>query len=132
MDSGYAGKHGYLGPHKRHKYHLKEFDDRPTQGPNKVFNFHHASLRNVVERLFGVVKARWHMLKGVPHYPREKQDNIIKAGFALHNYLKINEVTKPLHPLSPLLMQWLAASTNDSMDNMRMWITLELTNLGYR
>jgi len=88
VDSGYAGKHGYLGPHKRHKYHLKEFDDRPAQGPNEVFNFHHASLHNVVERLFGVVKARWHMLKGVPHYPREKQDNIIKAGFALHNYLK--------------------------------------------
>ena len=97
-----------------------------------MFNFHHASLRNVVERLFGVVKARWHMLKGVPHYPREKQDNIIKAGFALHNYLKINEVTQPLHPLSPLSMQWLAASANDSMDNVRMWITHGLTHLGYR
>ena len=53
MDSGYAGEHGYLGPHKRHMYHLKEFDDRPAQGPNEVFNFHHASLCNVVERLFG-------------------------------------------------------------------------------
>jgi len=85
-------------------YHLKEFADRPAQGPNEVFNFHHASLRNVVERLFGVVKARWRMLKGVPHYPRKKQDNIINASFALHNYLKINVVTQPLHPLSPLSM----------------------------
>ena len=72
------------------------------------------------------------MLKGVPHYPREKQDNIIKAGFALHNYLRKDEVTKPLHPLSPLSMQWLAVSANDSMDNVRMWITHGLTHLGYR
>ena len=111
---------------------MKEFDDRPAESPKEVFNFHHASLRNVVERLFGVVKARWHMLKGVPHYPRQKQDNIIKAGFALHNYLIKDEVMKPLHPLSPLSMQWLNASSNDSMDNVRMWITRGLTHLGYR
>ena len=57
---------------------MKEFDDRPAQGPNEVFNFHHASLRNVVERLFGVVKARWHMLKGVPHYPRESRITLLR------------------------------------------------------
>ena len=80
----------------------------------------------------GVVKARWHMLKEVPHYPREKQDNIIKAGFALHNYLKSLKVSKPLHPLSPLSMHWHAAHANDSMDNVWMWITHGPTNLGYR
>jgi hypothetical protein len=50
------------------------------------FNYHHSSLRNVVEREFGVLKSRWHILQGVPYYAREKHTKILIAYFALHNF----------------------------------------------
>jgi hypothetical protein len=45
------------------------------------------SLRNVVERAFGVLKSRWHVLRGLPFYERSMQVKIIIACVALHNYL---------------------------------------------
>jgi hypothetical protein len=44
-------------------------------------------MRNVIERTFGAVKAKWKMLKGMPHYPGTKQTQIIIALCALHNYV---------------------------------------------
>jgi hypothetical protein len=51
------------------------------------FNFHHSSLRNVVEWIFGLLKSRWHVLQGLPMYERSRQVKIVIACFALHNYL---------------------------------------------
>jgi hypothetical protein len=54
---------------------------------HEKFNFHHLSLRNVVEWAFGVLKSRWHVLRGLPLYKIRIQVKIIIACFALHNYL---------------------------------------------
>jgi hypothetical protein len=51
------------------------------------FNFHHSSLRNVVERAFILLKSRWHVLRELPMYERSRQVKIVIAYFALHNYL---------------------------------------------
>ena len=51
------------------------------------FNYIHAKLRNVIERRFGGLKERWHILKGVPYCKRKKQAMIIILCFALENYL---------------------------------------------
>jgi hypothetical protein len=51
------------------------------------FNFHHSSLRNIVEQAFRLLKSRWHVLRGLPIYERSKQVKIIIACFALHSYL---------------------------------------------
>ena len=85
MDSGYAQEQGYLGPHRMTRYWKKEFKRRGPERLEEVFNFHHSKLRNVVERSFGVAKNKWQMLKGVAHYPQDKQRQIIEACFALHN-----------------------------------------------
>ncbi|XP_066370294.1 uncharacterized protein [Miscanthus floridulus] len=71
VDSGYAGEAGYLGPYRNSRYHMREFERRRAENWEEIYNFHHSSLRNVIERSFGVLKARWQMMQGVPHYPRE-------------------------------------------------------------
>jgi hypothetical protein len=53
----------------------------------KTFNFHHSSLRNVVERDFELLKPSWHVLRGLLMYERSRQVKIVIACFALHNYL---------------------------------------------
>ncbi|XP_050207583.1 uncharacterized protein LOC126657005 [Mercurialis annua] len=56
--------------------------------PPEIFNHAHAKLRNVVERSFGILKARFPILKIMPSYPINVQRNIIIACVAVHNYLR--------------------------------------------
>ena len=73
VDSGYALRPGYLTSYPNKRYWVKEFQTRGTTDAQELFNRHHSKLRNVIERTFGAVKAKWHMLKGIPHYSRTKQ-----------------------------------------------------------
>jgi len=77
VDSGYTLCPGYLPPHPRNLCGDAE----------KVFNHHHSKLRTVIERIFGATKAKWQMLKCVPHYKGIKQSQIILALCVLHNYV---------------------------------------------
>ena len=89
VDSGYANKQGYLAPYKGNKYHLQEFRDGPEpQGKEEIFNYAHSSLRNVIERAFGVLKMKWRMLQKIPPYAPHKQSKIIVACMALHNFMR--------------------------------------------
>ncbi|KAK2634393.1 hypothetical protein Ddye_029185 [Dipteronia dyeriana] len=45
-------------------------------------------LRNVIERAFGVLKARFPILKRMAPYPYGMQRNIVMACMALHNFLR--------------------------------------------
>jgi hypothetical protein len=56
----------------------------------EMFNFAHLSLRNVIERAFGVMKMKWRILLDIPCYPAETQTHIIYACMALHNFIRIN------------------------------------------
>src|SRR5438105_10804610 len=61
VDSGYPNRIGYLAPFKGTTYHIPEFRQRrgrPPQGKHEIFNFVHSSLRNVIERAFGVLKQK--------------------------------------------------------------------------
>jgi hypothetical protein len=53
-----------------------------------VFNHLHLSLRNIIERTFGVLKEKWRILKHLPSYPMKKQANIILACMVLHNFIR--------------------------------------------
>ncbi|KAL5546858.1 hypothetical protein UlMin_006545 [Ulmus minor] len=66
--------------------------DRRRQGGdprNERFNYRHASLRNVVERTFGLWKNRFRILSGIPRYGVRKQRDIIIACAVLHNFIKM-------------------------------------------
>ena len=89
MDSGFPNRIGYLAPFKGSTYHIPEFHNHsgPPQGKYEVFNFLHSSLRNVIERSFGVLKEKWRILKGIPSFSTRTQKHIIIACLALHNFI---------------------------------------------
>ncbi|KAL5846148.1 hypothetical protein ACOSQ3_009672 [Xanthoceras sorbifolium] len=80
---------GYLAPYKGEQYHLPEFrmSGQPT-GSREMFNYIHSSLKSVIERCFGVWKARWRILQNMPNYKFDKQVAIVTASMALHNFIR--------------------------------------------
>ena len=51
----------------------------------------HLSVRNVIERTFGVLKARFHILKDIPNYPLRRQMLIPHACCALYNFVRMED-----------------------------------------
>jgi hypothetical protein len=89
VDSGYPNRKGYLAPYKGQKYHITEFQNAGQPiGLNELFNHDHSSLRNVIERSFGVLKMKWRILLKMPSYSMEKQLNIIITCMTLHNFIR--------------------------------------------
>lgn len=58
------------------------------RGKKELFNYLHSSLRNVIERAFGVLKMKWRILLDLPSYPMPKQSQIIMACMAIHNFIR--------------------------------------------
>jgi Transposase DDE domain. len=90
-DAGYGSKsHVVLVPYQKTRYHLKEWAKSmlKPQTPRELFNLRHASLRNVVERVFGVLKSRFVILQRPPkQYPVRTQVKLVYALTAIHNFL---------------------------------------------
>ena len=53
-----------------------------------LFNYRHSSLSIVIERCFGVLKARFPILKLMPNYPLKRQRQIPIACCVLHNFIR--------------------------------------------
>ena len=90
---------GLITPYRSTRYHLKEFSSRnPPQTPQELFNHHHSSLRNVVERAFGVLKKRFPIIASgtEPTYGIKTQNRIIIACCILHNYLMMTDPEEEL------------------------------------
>ena len=91
-DAGYSLSLQLLTPYRGIRYHLKEwmFGDRAPQNKEELFNLRHSSLRNVVERTFGVVQKRFPILKNMPAFSLEFQSDLALCCFALHNFIVLN------------------------------------------
>ncbi|XP_057790865.1 uncharacterized protein LOC131007974 [Salvia miltiorrhiza] len=97
-DNGYANCEGFLAPYKGVRYHLKEWGPmaaRP-QNPKELFNLRHAKARNAIERVFGVMKMRWGILRSASYYPIKIQIRLIMACFVLHNFIRGEMVVDPI------------------------------------
>jgi hypothetical protein len=91
-DAGYGLTPNFLTPYRGVRYHLKEFaqgTQRP-QNAKEIFNLRHASLRNAIERIFGVLKKRFPILKKQCEYKLGTQVKLVKALCCLHNFIRIN------------------------------------------
>lgn len=90
MDSGYSNTPGYLVPYKGEQYHLSQYTGRGRRpiGRKELFNYYHSSLRNVIERCFGILKAKFPILKLMPPYSLRRQRQIVIAACTLHNFIK--------------------------------------------
>jgi len=89
-DAGYANTKHYLTPYRGVRYHLREqalANLRPAT-KEELFNLRHSSLRNVVERIFGVLKRRFRWLNLAPEYSLDVQIRIVFVLTALHNFIR--------------------------------------------
>lgn len=96
VDSGYANTPRFIAPYRGDRYHIGSFrgSNRRYNSAKDLFNHLHAQLRNVVERTFGVLKARFPILSrkgGIP-YPYKTQVKIVMACCIIHNFIrKVNQ-----------------------------------------
>ncbi|KAF0738541.1 hypothetical protein Ae201684_005653 [Aphanomyces euteiches] len=91
-DCGFGLTLKALTPYRGTRYHLKEFArgaQRP-QSKEELFNLRHAKLRNVVERIFGVLKKRFLVLNSPVEYDYGLQVDLVLALCAIHNFIRIN------------------------------------------
>lgn len=54
----------------------------------ELFNLRHAQARNVIERIFGLVKRRFRVLTTTPEYDQHTQAKIVLAACCLHNVIR--------------------------------------------
>ena len=59
------------------------------QNSKELYNLRHASLRNAIERIFGVLKRRFKILTQQIEYPFEVQVRLVKALCCLHNIIRV-------------------------------------------
>jgi hypothetical protein len=80
-------------PYRGVRYHLKEWKHSNAKPQNKeeLFNLRHASLRNVVERAFGIVKKRFSVLQNMGSFDLQIQNQIVYCCCMIHNYIRRNQ-----------------------------------------
>lgn len=59
----------------------------------ELYNLRHAEARNVVERIFGVIKKRWAILTNPPQLDIELQARILPGLAAIHNLIMKHDPT---------------------------------------
>ena len=89
MDCGVPNRRQFLAPFRGVRYHLQDFAGQGRDPENEVelFNFRHSSLKNVIERIFGVFKSRFTIFKFASPFPYRTQADLVLACVGLHNFL---------------------------------------------
>ncbi|XP_020424557.1 uncharacterized protein LOC18770058 [Prunus persica] len=54
----------------------------------ELFSLRHESLRNVIEKIFGIFKSRFTIFKSAPPFPYRTQTELVLACAGLHNFLR--------------------------------------------
>lgn len=94
-DAGYTNGDGFLTPYRGQRYHLNDWSHPPTT-PKELYNMKHSSARNVIERCFGLIKARWAILRDNCYHPIESMPRIIIACCLIHNFIRTEMSQDPL------------------------------------
>jgi hypothetical protein len=90
-DAGYGNSEFVMAPYRGVRYHLKEVKqaDQKPENAKELFNLRHSSLRNVIERIFGVLKRQWQILGGKGcEYSIDTQVDLFCALIGLYNFGK--------------------------------------------
>ncbi|CAI0388501.1 unnamed protein product [Linum tenue] len=87
-DAGYANSPGFLTPYRGQRYHLKEWGVNPPETAEEFYNMKHSSARNVIERIFGILKMRWAILRDSSWFAPREVARIVVACCIIHNFIK--------------------------------------------
>nr|KAJ0186063.1 hypothetical protein LSAT_V11C900484660 [Lactuca sativa] len=85
-DAAYTHTRGFMAPYRNVRYWLGDFHRRRALTNKEKFNHSHAKLRNVVERAFGLLKARFPILKRMAPFPLGLSDEY----FSQYNQVDIS------------------------------------------
>ncbi|KAF0728661.1 hypothetical protein Ae201684_013619 [Aphanomyces euteiches] len=90
-DAGYALTRKFITSYRGVRYHLRELTKSRCRPRNakELYNLRHAQLRNVIERLFGVLKRGFPVLRLEPEYAFETQVKLVQALGLLHNFIHV-------------------------------------------
>ncbi|CAK9781317.1 unnamed protein product [Cutaneotrichosporon oleaginosum] len=93
-DAGFGMSPHLLTPYRQVRYHLKEYarGRQAPLNPKELYNLRHASARNVIERIFGVLKNRFRIVAHGTKYPVRTQLFMILSVCVLHNMLRSKHV----------------------------------------
>ena len=100
-DAGYGLSTKVITPYRGVRYHLKEWkscNKRPLN-PKELFNLRHSSLRNVIERVFGVTKNRFPLLTNMRSYPFAFQCQLIVCILTLHNVIRLYQADTDMYDI---------------------------------
>lgn len=94
-DAGYYCTEYMMTPYRGVRYHLREraLAQQKPRNKEELFNNRHASLRNVIERILGVIKRKYKITRLAPEYPFATQVKIVLALAAVHNYTYFGDDT---------------------------------------
>lgn len=87
-DAAYTHTRGFMAPYRGVRYWLRDFHRRRAITKEEKFNHAHAKLRNVIERAYGVLKARFSILRLMAPFSIDTQRDIVIACFAVHNFIR--------------------------------------------
>ncbi|KAI3693208.1 hypothetical protein L6452_33039 [Arctium lappa] len=87
-DVAYTNTRGFMAPYRNVRYWLGDFHRRRAINKYEKFNHSHAKHRNVIERSYGVLKARFPILKRMAPFSLEVQRDVVIACFAVHNFIR--------------------------------------------
>lgn len=102
-DAGFGERHpGVVTPFVGERYHLRDYLDlqRRPQTRKELYNLSHARLRSIVERVFGLLKRKFKIVRGMAcEYDFSIQVKVVYAVTALWNFLvKKEEAPRGLTP----------------------------------
>ena len=87
-DAAYTNTRGFMTPYRNTRYWLADYRRQRALTKEEKFNHAHAQLRNVIERAYGVLKARFPILKQMTPFPFGVQRDVVIACFAVHNFIR--------------------------------------------
>jgi hypothetical protein len=68
------------------------------ENKEELFNLRHSSARNVIERIFGILKQRYRILLLPPRFDLNIQSRIPASLSAIHNFIRIHDIDEELMP----------------------------------
>nr|KAJ0216805.1 hypothetical protein LSAT_V11C300117690 [Lactuca sativa] len=127
IDAGLPHTTTLMTPYHGVRYHLKEYSAQAPENAKELFNLCHASLRNAIERAFGVLKRRFPIIRRTqePFYSCETQSDIFLACCILHNFLLEEDRDKNLE--NEVLQEKLNEPREEMRNNIRK--TKQMRNL---
>ncbi|GAV82317.1 DDE_4 domain-containing protein [Cephalotus follicularis] len=81
-----------MAPYRNVWFWLGDFRRKHAMTIEEKFNRAHAKLRNVIQRAYGVLKARFPILDKMAPYPFNVHRNVVNSCFTVNNFIRKEKI----------------------------------------